>query len=826
MYKKSAVLICILFLILSGCAFTLTLSRMGQQPSCDAFGSGIEHEGTFYYIDGGREEFRFFSLEEDGKVNHVYVSSEMRGVDLANDGDDIYVLMENELRMDPEGTHRSYRIRQFTDELLPTGTSAAFELHAGAQAKSLSVENGNLYISAISEDGKTAEVYEVNLEERMTAGDEQQEEKKETEANGEFYEEPDPLLADSIMFKNSVKGRFFVDAAYHEGIFYTRNDSDMPNGYFVHSAKMKSAIQDIHLSFGQNLRLSTTLAIYWVAGTALILVFLILCFMAFANRRRLVYTGLLVEVIFAAMLFVFFVAYAQQTKELQQRAREDYADNGLSYLSQELGEIDRWASGSESDKWYDSTAYRGAQGRLSSFVKQDGNRDVFYDVLLIRTADSEIVLSASGKSAERASELYGTSDIWKDLREGSAGRKYELGIVGHGFSAKGLLQNGSRSRYALVAIINETFSGSGRTDTMQLLRNLLLIFVVGSALLFLVIWLQARDLRRFEAALREVALRGTLNYDKSKKKKTHVAGHDLDSMWNSLGEIDKRIEQIDYHRFRVYEAYYRFAPRNIEKILHRASIFEVKSGDASVLAGTLAFAAGTRGEDAEQRVGQLDQLLNFMAENKDKEGIIVGQSEGQAVTELLFLDDAYNTQEFAVDFLARVQDLRKKIGDMCMLLYFGSFTYGIAGNSEQSLPFLLAPETRELSLLAEWFREQRLYAVITKEVHEREGGDYDLRYIGYTVINSTGRELHFYEMLDACPKRERQARLADRERFNEALNLLYRRDFYIARNAFSDILKRNPGDEIARWYVFECERLLDSAPGPEEKVGALRPEVK
>ena len=103
---------------------------------------------------------------------------------------------------------------------------------------------------------------------------------------------------------------------------------------------------------------------------------------------------------------------------------------------------------------------------------------------------------------------------------------------------------------------------------------------------------------------------------------------------------------------------------------------------------------------------------------------------------------------------------------------------------------------------------------------DREPAVYDTRYIGFVRLGDN-RELKLFEVLDACPKRERQAKMDDRERFSEALALFYQKDYYIARNAFSDILKRNPTDEIARWYLFESERLLDKGAAAGEHAGAL-----
>ena len=45
--------------------------------------------------------------------------------------------------------------------------------------------------------------------------------------------------------------------------------------------------------------------------------------------------------------------------------------------------------------------------------------------------------------------------------------------------------------------------------------------------------------------------------------------------------------------------------------------------------------------------------------------------------------------------------------------------------------------------------------------------------------------------------------------FRAALDLFYDRDFYFARNAFTDILRDFPEDELVKWYLFECESRLN-----------------
>ena len=46
-------------------------------------------------------------------------------------------------------------------------------------------------------------------------------------------------------------------------------------------------------------------------------------------------------------------------------------------------------------------------------------------------------------------------------------------------------------------------------------------------------------------------------------------------------------------------------------------------------------------------------------------------------------------------------------------------------------------------------------------------------------------------------------------KFQKALQLFYQHDFYLARSTFSDVLKENPEDAMAKWYLFTCERYLN-----------------
>ena len=135
--------------------------------------------------------------------------------------------------------------------------------------------------------------------------------------------------------------------------------------------------------------------------------------------------------------------------------------------------------------------------------------------------------------------------------------------------------------------------------------------------------------------------------------------------------------------------------------------------------------------------------------------------------------------------------------------------YGVAGTNQQSSTFLVSPETDEIEHFAAWFRERGLRLVISETVKERENYDGLLRYIGYIQMTGSNKKMDMYEVLDALDVREREKKRAVCERFSQALELFYQHDFYLARSAFSDILKELPTDEIAKWYLFTCETYLN-----------------
>lgn len=294
-------------------------------------------------------------------------------------------------------------------------------------------------------------------------------------------------------------------------------------------------------------------------------------------------------------------------------------------------------------------------------------------------------------------------------------------------------------------------------------------------------------------------------------KRPHTYSREMNLMWNSLGELVKDVAGINYERYRMLQAYYRFAPRQIERLLDKNSILEVKAGDCKWVEGILAVAELPGRSSAKTETDVQENSAAFAVLEKvgrEHDGILLSAGGDLCVLTFLFRDSARKAADFGI---AAAHALRETGGGRSMvppvLLHEASFWYGVAGNEEQARTFFVSGEQRLWREFRDRLCGMGIRLAVTGNVYERLPGKTPARYIGYAELGETRFPL--YEIPDAWPAGERKALMDSSEKFQEGLELFYRDDYYLARTAFTAVLKLCPFDEAARWYIFACERGLN-----------------
>nr|MCR4589442.1 hypothetical protein [Lachnospiraceae bacterium] len=454
---------------------------------------------------------------------------------------------------------------------------------------------------------------------------------------------------------------------------------------------------------------------------------------------------------------------------------------------------------------------------IKKFMKSGDNSSFFRDVFIMRIRDGMIMVSGIGNNRRSSSFVYGgeMTSLREALVRHASTAIDDISLDYLQLEATGIRPEKPSSRYALVGL---SFSGKYYMGLWNQSKAVIIafgiVFIIGSLVIAFVSYLQTLDLHAFELAINDVAL------GRTKIRVPGTPARDMKAMWNSLSELTKMIEEINYDKFRIFEGYYRFAPKNIELIMGKESIFDVNNGDVTEVKGTLMLVSTENENVEEKRIRSLKNIVSYTERYTDsEEGILVSEDSSLSILQFLFLESCRLVTDRAVQFLHR-NSSDADSGFVSAFLYYDTFEYGVVGVNTQSLVFLTSPHAKEMEAYASWFEKMRIPLVVTESIVKRENvGQY--RYIGYIELGEEKKKLMLYEVLDACDAKQRQLKLSNREKFEKSLVLFASRDFYLARNNLTEIIKECPEDTIAKWYIFECERFLNGD-GDPLGAGAIR----
>lgn len=301
---------------------------------------------------------------------------------------------------------------------------------------------------------------------------------------------------------------------------------------------------------------------------------------------------------------------------------------------------------------------------------------------------------------------------------------------------------------------------------------------------------------------------------------------ELSSMDRSMQEMCMSLSVRNYETHCTIQSYRRFAPMWMVEFLDRPSVAEVDLGDSRRITGCLGLFS--IGNQAEARAQLEDAaFVDFINHSFGTLYDCVRENHGGLINSglrLSSMEAAFSTAADGVraglDFLGKIQveqDSGIPVPRACLILHRTSFLYGIVGREEQLFPYLSSAEMEFLNGFAPSLDAAGVRMVATEAYWKQlKNEDFTGRCIGFVSSGEKFGAYRLYEILDAYPELEREVRRDYDARFQEALNLFYHSDFYLARNLFSALLRACPSDGVVRWYLFACERFFNQ----EQEEGA------
>lgn len=757
-----------------------------------AFSNYVESEGEVFFSQNIKGQSLLFDIASNGNVRRMFSTKDFAGESIAAvsaNGEYIYIVLKNYIENATDQGFTSdtvYRIVCLDRKFKVKSQTNRFIVDNEEVLSGFSAEHTGLFLTMLKNDGSYVKVYCIDTgalaEPNNLTGDE--------------------IRVDSVRSKRAEEDKFFVQARYEYGQLYTRTDKDEPTGVFEISETVERAVSSMRLTFGQFMTLYSQLLIWYAAGLVAWLIVLSLILRILTEKNRMFYLAVIVEATLAIITAVGINSVISQWEQARQTEHSRFAVISMMGLADDADVSSVKNYGSVS--FYESDSYKNIKQHIVKFIRQKGNEDIFYDVLIVRLADNMVMASASGRNLQSLTSVYGDDCLNLDysIYRGNRYAVQDLVLEGQHYRAVAIADGNGATNYSLVGIINDTTTDADVfVDNRATLILFVLFFALGSALVMAVCYLQTKDFKQLEIALSDTALGRKIN------NRPAVVSRDLKEMWDAIVEINKRVEELQYSKLRILEAYYRFAPKNIEKLLSRNSIIEVKNGENTMLYGTLAML----GIDSKHsyELAKLDSVIADIGRfQKQHDTILVGKAPDMTRMQLMFMEHERSTVEFFVQMFNH--NLKSgEIVNFSTVLFYDQCRFGILGSEDEASAYLHCRNQSTLVEMTSFITDLELGLIITEEVKNRETIEGPVRFIGYMAKERTGEMIRLYEVLDAYPVVVRNQKLATLNKFQEALNQYYEKDFYLSRTSFSEILKDTPNDLLVKWYVFESDRYLN-----------------
>ena len=815
---KNGILAAGIWLVVVISASIMIFFRTINSATFTTFNKVARDDEYIYVTENGTRNGLVWKLSDEGKVAGFFSTSKLkylsgfkvRDIDYA-DGS-LRSIFERKKSEDGRLVSE-YVIVTFDDQMKPAFITVPFRFDRELTLTGFTSTEDRFYMTALPSERKDIYVYRVYSADML-----QLEDKMPSEEEINNWEKS-KIKISTIEEVGAESGRLVAEAEYDESELHIRYDNSYPE-YFAIDTQAGNFFNRFTPSFYQYIEMSG-LNLFAAVATAVIGADIFLFIgMLLANRNRIVYVVGTSQIMAFLILGAFFGYHVYTLEEARDNeyfrfASEDILSTFDGYAFTDIG----------SSEIYVSRDYSIITERQNRMISKETTYDNEPDVIAALVTDDtgEVVLSGDGNNLATVSIIYG-SDARNLVKEALAtGRNVKDKIVLDGENvyliATPLSKAGINGYAGLVVARYDTIDKYFLKEYGLLLLGFILMYFIVSIIVVLIHIGQDRDLSALASALEGLS-RGEEDIEKP-----YLRGRDTNFMWNSIYEIQKNILNVNRAKFQTYEAYYRFAPKGVENILGKQSIQEVKLGDNIDIEGTIAHIATEKQLSVKnQNQVLLGRFLQIMYKIREEyNGIFVYQNNTLSVIKILFLNNIDDAASFGTEFLLKLREERNDaFPETTVILHYSPLSYGVVGTEKHSSIYMASNDTDILQSYAEWFRKKKVSLILTDTVVKHEKISSELRYIGFILPNeeNTDERIKLYEALDAESVAVHTKRIATKERFEKALDLFYKQDYYFARNTFTEILRESPDDEISKWYLFECERYLNEA-APENFIGAL-----
>ena len=311
-----------------------------------------------------------------------------------------------------------------------------------------------------------------------------------------------------------------------------------------------------------------------------------------------------------------------------------------------------------------------------------------------------------------------------------------------------------------------------------------------------------REMQKFADGDRSVRIRTT-----SEDELTGIT-----QVFNKMADdIDVQILNLE----RISETYYRFVPPSILELLGKDNL------------GSLTLGSNVQGEYAvlnarlslqdtlsmEQNELMMNRFFNTVNRFTQQNGIISIVDDANLQSIIMICKDGVDTAiTTALTILAKIDADNQKLalGEQLKVDFVLDYTdvyFGICGDEQRYIPVVLAPKFEKLLTNTYFLKSMGSRLLITEASYNKINNTeaFSNRYVG--CIKNPPTDIGMYDLYEDRNAEQIRVMKTTQHAFDKAMELYEKGFYYEAKNLYAMVLRENPQDMAAKYYVFRCEAL-------------------
>ncbi len=281
---------------------------------------------------------------------------------------------------------------------------------------------------------------------------------------------------------------------------------------------------------------------------------------------------------------------------------------------------------------------------------------------------------------------------------------------------------------------------------------------------------------------------------------------------NMASDIDLRMYDLQA----ASETYYRFIPQKVFALLGKDSLGEINLGNSKESVYTTLTVSLKIGNSASTNSLQevTNSCYNIISEACEKHGAtLVADSVNLRRLQIVCQGGGNSAIDIALTSLSKIDSVNAKLPmqstvKALFVVHKAKVYYGIFGDEQRFVPALISKELDYIAESEELFWEFTTRLIVTSAAFDSiEKENYFYRYIG-ELVDTQRNDYKLYDFYDASTTGETHLINETKATFDKAMELYTAKRYYEAKNLFAIVLRENQYDNVARHYIFKCERNL------------------